>query len=543
MTDIIKSENNVPIRFADMGDGTYAEVTATNLFASGANFNLIGDGKSLTSTGTSVSTLIPFDSTSLLAAGSVRVAVTDPGYIRIESTEAAASATDILVNPEDSILINTEGKRFISFVSLVGEATANIQPIGGGSFKMFESSLDLNFNQQSFSLNGRNVQFSDLITFSRASSASFVDADGYLAFASANQPRFDYDFSTLQPKGLLIEEQRTNLFTLSEHFESAVWSKNAGATVTANNLLSPDNTLDADTLNAAASASSGFFRSVTTTAATPYTFSIFIKDISAASNLRIGIDTNPVNGFVTYDATTGTITATGANVTKTEVQTFANGWRRICVSVVATSTTMSIVCYSMSGALANFGVWGCQIEFGSYATSYIRTEAAQATRLADNVQLTAQNFQSFYNPAESTVYAEFTVNQSQSTQIASIVNINADDNLNRSVFRAQTAGGTSQFSVRSNNILYVSLSDISAKGILNPGVIHKSAMALKRNNFAAVISGGTVNTYTSGEMPLSQTVLRIGSEAVDFGYINGHARRILYIPQRISNTELQALTN
>lgn len=53
--------------------------------------------------------------------------------------------------------------------------------------------------------------FSDLITFTRASSATRVNSSGLVETVASDQPRFDYDPVTLQPKGLLIEEQRTNL--------------------------------------------------------------------------------------------------------------------------------------------------------------------------------------------------------------------------------------------------------------------------------------------------------------------------------------------
>jgi len=52
--------------------------------------------------------------------------------------------------------------------------------------------------------------FSDIITFTRASSATYFDATGTLQAATTNTPRFDYDPITRAAKGLLIEEARTN---------------------------------------------------------------------------------------------------------------------------------------------------------------------------------------------------------------------------------------------------------------------------------------------------------------------------------------------
>jgi hypothetical protein len=49
------------------------------------------------------------------------------------------------------------------------------------------------------------------ITFTRASAANYFNSSGALTSATTNTPRFDYDPVTLAPKGLLLEESRTNV--------------------------------------------------------------------------------------------------------------------------------------------------------------------------------------------------------------------------------------------------------------------------------------------------------------------------------------------
>ncbi len=53
-------------------------------------------------------------------------------------------------------------------------------------------------------------------TFSRASTATYFDSAGTLQTAAANAPRFDYDPVTHAPKGLLLEDARTNVLPWSE---------------------------------------------------------------------------------------------------------------------------------------------------------------------------------------------------------------------------------------------------------------------------------------------------------------------------------------
>jgi hypothetical protein len=50
-----------------------------------------------------------------------------------------------------------------------------------------------------------------LVTFNRSSSASMFDATGALVTVGNDVPRFDHDPVSLQPIGLMMEEQRTNL--------------------------------------------------------------------------------------------------------------------------------------------------------------------------------------------------------------------------------------------------------------------------------------------------------------------------------------------
>ena len=77
--------------------------------------------------------------------------------------------------------------------------------------------LDLNYAATG-ALNG-------IETFTRASSGWAYNSLGVLTQYSTNAPRFDYDPTTLQLRGLLFEEQRANMFLRSSGFSDATWAK------------------------------------------------------------------------------------------------------------------------------------------------------------------------------------------------------------------------------------------------------------------------------------------------------------------------------
>lgn len=56
---------------------------------------------------------------------------------------------------------------------------------------------------------------SSAVTFSRSSAATTVGQDGLIQTVAVDAPRFDFDPTSLAPRGLLIEEARTNMFVNS----------------------------------------------------------------------------------------------------------------------------------------------------------------------------------------------------------------------------------------------------------------------------------------------------------------------------------------
>jgi hypothetical protein len=75
----------------------------------------------------------------------------------------------------------------------------------------------------------RAQSLKDIFTFTRATTATYFNSAGVLTTAAVDEPRIDYDPATLVCRGLLVEEERTNLILNSAVFATqsvtvaAVW--------------------------------------------------------------------------------------------------------------------------------------------------------------------------------------------------------------------------------------------------------------------------------------------------------------------------------
>ena len=192
-----------------------------------------------------------------------------------------------------------------------------------------------------------------------------TDGSGDLAFTRTG------DTATRVNSAGLIEKVRTNLILQSEAFNTT-WTPNAAPTITANTTVAPNGTTTADTIASTAS-NSGVYQVPTVASGVEHSFSVYIKNITTATNLLIGCDLGPINGFLNFNAVTGAITSTAAGITGSSVTDAGNGWYRVAGTYVSTGTTNTFVIFGQSGM--TFAAWGAQFETG-VTTSYIATTTA-----------------------------------------------------------------------------------------------------------------------------------------------------------------------
>jgi hypothetical protein len=361
-------------------------------------------------------------------------------------------------------------------------------------------------------------------------------------------PRFDYDPVTLAPKGLLIEEQRTQLLLRSEEFDAASWTK-LRTTATANTTTAPDGTTTAETLaEEAVSESHAFIQSVAFTNGLVYTFSIYAKKGTGSTapdwvQLSFGTTGFPVL-HANFDIQNGVVgTTSGCTAT---ISADAQGFYRISITATANLTTTSgLVVFAFTNnnnslgrtpsyvgsTTSNVILYGAQLEQGAFSTSYIPSVASQVTRAADSASMIGNNFARWYNVNSGTFYAQ---SDSFGTGTRRITFASDGTDSNR-IVQSFTASTNLGFVITSGN-LQAQMS-VSGTGAAN------TALAYATDNFAFA-RNATLDTDSAGTVPVGLTQMQIGAGlTAATSPLNGTISRIAYFNRRLADSELIGITS
>ena len=393
------------------------------------------------------------------------------------------------------------------------------------------------------------------ITFTRASSATYFDQLGVLQSAANNIPRFDYNPSTLAPRGLLIEEQRTNLATYSQEPSDAAWNKTR-ASITADTVVAPDGTLTGDKLVEDATANNTHRTSiaaVSVVSGSSYTWSIYLKAGERTFAYLALNNTSGGNAFTTWPSfyvnlLTGEITDASATVTASSAVNVGNGWFRVSVSATATSTTTqnpAILLATASGTNSYTGdgtsgiyIWGAQLEAGAFATSYIPTTTTALTRSADVASMTGTNFSSWFNAVEGTIFCQGIGVNNVATGTRRYFEINNNTSDER-VLAGYGFTTSCRYVVSDGGATQADISVTTTTG----GVSVKMAAAYKVNDFQQASNGTLGTADTSGTLPTVDRMFIGQAETTAAAtMLNGYIQRIAYYPTRLADAQLQALT-
>lgn len=380
--------------------------------------------------------------------------------------------------------------------------------------------LSLNFidNSSDIVTSGVSVKSTatSSITFTRASSATRVNSSGFIETVSTNVARLDHDPVTLAPKGLLVEEQRTNLLLRSNSPTVGSWIfSNTTGTANTSDVVDPAGTNTATKL-VSNSSGGALLQSVLSTAVA-HTGSIWLRTASGTLSSSI---------FV-YRASPYALVATKSI-------TITSAWQRFDITgnFIDTSAHNFQI---QTGISATVYMYGAQLEAGSFATSYIPTVASTVTRSPDVATIAASSFPYSVNTSALIISASQLSSSALNSWLYSFDNGTGNDRF----FTIVGPNGPVNTQLTSNLVGQFNQS-ITPSSTTAP---FTSGFTYAVNNANMAVNGVLGTTDTTLAVPTaSATTLRIGTNTLQTVFFNGHFRQITYIPRRISNSELQART-
>jgi hypothetical protein len=403
-------------------------------------------------------------------------------------------------------------------------------------FPSIEPSLDLNF--------AATKRLDPRITFTRASSATFVNENGLIEAAGVNQARFDHTPTTGESLGLLVEESRTNLVPYSE--DLSFWL--GGGT----------KVLDPAIADPAGNTGTVYYPSITectqnfnANGASQIAVSCFVKQRSGETRNSVIEIFQSVTGTIVNLGSltlrlTGTFTLAGnfSNGTRTE---YPNGWYRFTFIVNAnagqgTGTFTTAARIDLEGAASTNYVWGVQVEASSFPTSYIPTTGATATRAADVASITGSNFSSWYRQDEGTFFWSGSMYDTQySNQNSFRVTEGSNFRGIGIALDGRTGTDEASFVTRSGAGITAATSSI-------PYVIGNSNIRIGGafgTDIAASFNGSTPFVASPAYVFGTENKMEIMGDKTTGGtnyQYNGHTRRLTFWPTRLGNEVLQRIT-
>lgn len=349
--------------------------------------------------------------------------------------------------------------------------------------------------------------------------------------AQLHSPRFDYDPSTLAPRGLLLEGSATNLLKYSQGlFTNWLSAGTVGAVTTG--ITSPSGDSSAVSLNLNTAGNNGYYTNntlmgYTNTVGATYTFSIWVRATGSTTNLNIRLGDSAVGYSANIPITTS--------------------WQRLQYSYVAVSASGPVIASATSTATGVVELWGAQLEAGSGASSYIPTGASTVQRAADSCQLTGTNFSSWFNAgAAYSMLFRYSLNNPTAWAGTNIDRacgqLSVSGSGNRTFINAayRVASGSGDIG---RYVRIFDLGTLDMQPATLPAAASNTALAFAVNTNDAAVSAANQSLGTD-----SACTILTGQNQLDIGhvgsaqYINGCISLIKYWPQRLSNAQLQALT-
>ena len=385
-------------------------------------------------------------------------------------------------------------------------------------------SLDLRFADNKSLVDAVTGQ--SLVTFTRASSGTYVGSDG------------------------LIKTATTNLLLRSEEFDNASWTQN-NITVSANNIAAPNGATTAEKITeTVANNEHNALQAVTVASSTAYTLTCYAKkgerNFLALSPTAPGV----ANYYTWFNLATGAIAGNTSGNTAT-ITSVGNDWYRCSITRTtgAAQTAINVklgisnadntASYTGDGTSGIY-IWGAQLEAGTNATAYIPTTTAAVSVLES----------SWYRQDEGTVYSEtqwaFTHSATVPAGLSATWEIDNTATPTNNYCILGNSATTSDQSQGRNSTVGLSRPSISGFGFKQANVLYKTAFgydsSVLLHSTNRLLSTVNANTVAALMAPHDRLLIGQATGGVSPYQVNGTIKRLCFWPTRLPNSTLQAIT-
>jgi hypothetical protein len=355
-------------------------------------------------------------------------------------------------------------------------------------------------------------------------------------------------------KGLLVEEQRTNLFLSSNNFlDNVNWLNNNSTRSATTDILGGST---GAVITATTSTNSHVLQqNVSVSNATRYTMRLFLKAGTAPYTV-FGEEGGANWKWGSIKWSDHSVTTNGQGSATVQAKDVGNGVWQVDYSWVTEATTAQIwvgpspasaaTIGNASGAYAGAGtetslILGAQMELGAFATSYIPTTSAAVTRSADFNSIVGADFTNIYNQSANTFVLEYQGEETPDPN-GDILSIN-----NGTFQETNTIYADLAIFFRAGNVNQLTPGP-GLSNPLTPGSPHRVAVAASvADGYAICCDGATgntgFNTATVGAMPTPDRIEFGGNSRVSGNKPSGWYRSLAIYKSRLSDATLQALTS
>jgi hypothetical protein len=438
-------------------------------------------------------------------------------------------------------------------------STTNVQVRGNTASRSYWSDAVLDLVSPTLVLDFINRPYMDpRFSFSRASNATIFNSTGTLTSVGYNQPRFDYDPTTLACNGLLMEESRTNSIPNSTMVGGATGTPGTiptGWNITAANGLSYSIVnLGTESgipfidirYSGTPTATGDQARALFYTAFTPATSGQFWTGsmyCSLVNGSTVNI-TNFLLEIASYDGsnvfngnrTVSFTPITGTLVTQRVTNTYST------LPATTASVRMDLVIgYTINLPIdVTIRIGLPQLEQGAFVTSVIPTYGSTATRAVENCNLTVGTW---YNQQAGTLYVETnrrgqgggssfsSALYTSSTSYIGLQYVSGSGTYTGQVYDANSSPAASVTPVNVSNVDF--------------GTNMRTAVSFDAISNIMVVTNKGVSTTFGSSFPGVPTItsLTIGGRTINGDFaMTGNMRKLSYYPARLSNATVQSMT-